>query len=162
MSGVPGSRESENPEGRCVLGGGRFCWLSPALLHELLSRLCSCCWALAQGRTCSARALQGQLDEMLLQPSRAERNRERSFKKQTNQANPELAAPVYKRGWQEFPCPIRPLVHCLPCPASIPSQHQMLQSAERGTVQQAAMLAGGVTIDTHLFNIFLLLSNSII
>lgn len=70
--------------GECRVVAGLF------LLHELLSHLCSCCWALAQGRTCSARALQAQLDEMLLQPSCAERNRERSFKKQTSQAN---------RGW---------------------------------------------------------------
>lgn len=136
--------------GECKVVAGLF-FLSPALLYELLSHLWSCCWALAQGWTCSARALQAQLDEMLLQPSSAERSRERSFKKQTKQANSGLAAPVYKRGWQEFPCPIRPLV---PCPGSNPSQGQMLQSVGQGTGQQAAMLAGGVTINIHLFHFF--------
>lgn len=77
-----------------------------------------------------------------------------ALEKQRNQANPGLAAPVYKRGQQEFPCPIRPLVHCIPCPAPNPSQHQMLQSVEQGTVQQGAMLAGPVAINTHLFNFF--------
>lgn len=91
---------------------------------------------------------------MLLQPLCAVRNRERRFEKQTKPPNPGLAAPVYKTGRQELPCPIRPPVRRALCPASNPSQRQMLRSVKQGTVQQAAMLAGGVVINTHLLIFF--------